>query len=52
MVAPTYKRAGSGKERMGADISYEPYTALVRVAITAIGQSEPRLTLVGRWGAQ
>ena len=52
MMAPTYKRAGSGKVRMGAAISYEPHTALVRVAITAIGQSEPRLEFVGRWGAR
>jgi hypothetical protein len=36
---------------MGAATSYEPHTALVRVAITAIGQSEPRLKL-GRWGAR
>src|SRR5918993_6092247 len=35
MVAPIYKRAGSGKERMGAAICYEPHTALVRMAITA-----------------
>lgn len=35
---------------MGAEATYEPHTALVRMAITANGQSEPRLTLVGRWG--
>ena len=52
MVAPTYRRAGNGKERMGAAISYEPHTALVRVAITAIGQSEPRLKSMGRWGVR
>jgi hypothetical protein len=37
---------------MCAVISYEPHTALARVAATAVGQSETRHELVGRWGAR
>jgi hypothetical protein len=53
MVAPTYKRADSGRERMCAAVIrlfYEPHTALDRVA-TAFSQCKPRLELAGRRGA-
>ena len=49
------RRRKSGQEaarRACALVSYEPRTALARVAMTAIGQSEPRQVLTGRRGAR
>ena len=51
IVAPTYKRAGNGRERMCAVLAYEPHTALDRVA-SATGRRDSRLGLLGRLGAR